>query len=111
VHKLTVLPETHPLDDSHHLLQVSRSISASFPSLFLSFPLSPSPLSTRARGTCCARHAQVEFHKGKAPAPLPPDTGKYKCYVLEDEIMQDLMDVKAGLLFYLGFQVQGSGFR
>ena len=38
----------------------------------------------------------VDFHKGKAPAPLPPDTSQYKCYVLEDEVMQNLMDVKAG---------------
>ena len=59
VHKMTVSAETHPLEESHHLLQ-------------------------------------VEFHKGKAPAPLPPDIGKYKCYVLEDEVMQGLMDVKAG---------------
>ena len=114
MHKLTVLPETHPLDDSHHLLQVSRSISASFPLSFSPFlSPSPSPRSTRARATSCVRHAQVEFHKGKAPAPLPPDIGKYKCYVLEDEIMQDLMDVKAGLLLCLrgqrvSFQVQGS---
>jgi hypothetical protein len=43
----------------------------------------------------------VEFHKDKAPAPLPPDIGKYKCYVLEDDIMQDLMDVKAGVAFPL----------
>ncbi len=47
------------------------------------------------RGSPAHHLVQVEFHAGKAPRPLAPETVTHRCYVLEDPALQSIMLLKA----------------